>query len=317
MADTLTTTTQIDPAVSTYYDRKLLVRAKPYQIYTLFGQQRDLPAKSGNTIKFRRYTNLSTATIPLAEGIEPNGQRLAKTDITATPKQYGDFVHSTDVVDLTVEDKVLNETADLMAQQFGETIDELTRDVLAACSSYTDASNGSNGDVPTEITVEDIDAVKKTLRGNDARYITPLIRAGTGQGTSPIRPAFWAMTDVDIEDDIEKCTGFKSTANYPAQQSVLEAEIGNVKNVRFLTSSIGYVDSGASNLSADEYYVIIIGQYAYGLTKIKRGEAKWIYHEPKIAGGALEQYWTAGWKTWFIAKILNSNFMHVLRVTHS
>ena len=84
MADNLTTTTQVDPAVATFYDRVLLKRAQPYLVFDKFAQVRDIPGKSGNTVKFRRYSALTVATTPLTEGIAPPGQQLAKTDLTAT-----------------------------------------------------------------------------------------------------------------------------------------------------------------------------------------------------------------------------------------
>lgn len=313
MADTLTTTSQIDPAVQTYYDRKLLVRGKPFLVHNRWAQQKDLPAKSGNQIKFRRYALLNTATTPLTEGITPSGQRLSKTDILASPSQYGDFVHETDVVELTVEDNTLNVASDDLAQQYAETLDELTKDVLASTLSVTNASSGSNGNTPTEMTTDDYQAVCKTLIGNKARMITSMIKAGTGQGTSPIRPSFRAIIHTDLIDDLESCTGFKAVTNYSNSQDTDETEWGNVKNVRFHMSQNADKTSG----SPDTYKIPILGRNAYGTTKIKRGDVKWIYHDPSKAGGPLEQQWTAGWKTWFVARILNDNFMHALNVSHS
>jgi len=84
-----TTTTQVSAAVSTMYDRLLLMRAKPHLVHTLFGQRRNLLKKNGNTIRFRRYTNLSAATTPIGEGQTPSGSQLAKTDLNAVVSQYG------------------------------------------------------------------------------------------------------------------------------------------------------------------------------------------------------------------------------------
>lgn len=85
----ITTTTQVDPAVSTMYDRLLLMRARPHLIHSLFAQRRNINKKNGNTIKFRRYTSLSAATTPIGEGVTPGGSQLAKTDLTAQVSQYG------------------------------------------------------------------------------------------------------------------------------------------------------------------------------------------------------------------------------------
>jgi len=191
----------------------------------------------------------------------------------------------------------------------------LTRDVLVAGSTTRNCSGGSNEQTPTELTAGDFGAMTKTLRNNSARFTAPMIKAKTGQGTSPVRAAFWGMAHTYLEDDIEDCTGFRSVSNYPAQQSVMEAEWGNVKNVRLLTSPIAH--PGTSADADSTYRIPIVGQHAYGVIKLQRGDVKWVYHSPEKAGGALEQYWTAGWKTLFTAKILNDNFMGVLYCTHS
>ena len=152
-----TTTTQVGPAVSTMYDRLLLMRARPHLIHTLFGQRRDLRKKSGNTIRFRRYTNLSVATTPIGEGQTPAGSQLAKTDLNAVVSQYGDFVEISDVVDLTVEDAVITEAVELLGQQFGETIDAIVRDTLSSVASATNASSGVNGRVIAVVKLSLID----------------------------------------------------------------------------------------------------------------------------------------------------------------
>ena len=67
--------------------------------------------------------------------ITPPGAPLSVTDIKAQVSFYGNFVTVTNQVELTVEDRVLNEGARLLAQNLAQTIDELTRDVLASTSS--------------------------------------------------------------------------------------------------------------------------------------------------------------------------------------
>lgn len=80
-----TTRTQIAREVNNFYDRTLLKRAIPLFLHTKFGQVRDIPRNGGtNTIKFRRYSNLSAATTPLTEGTTPTGSQLASTEITAS-----------------------------------------------------------------------------------------------------------------------------------------------------------------------------------------------------------------------------------------
>ncbi|HNS90907.1 MAG TPA: N4-gp56 family major capsid protein [Deltaproteobacteria bacterium] len=85
----LTTTTEVPAAVAIFYDRELLANARAKLFHEKFAQTRNLPSKSGDTIKFRRYGTLTTATTPLTEGVTPAGQKLSKTDLLAKVSQYG------------------------------------------------------------------------------------------------------------------------------------------------------------------------------------------------------------------------------------
>jgi len=310
MADALTTTTQVDPAVAIMYDRVLLDAAKPALVHEKFAQSRPLAKKSGNTIKFRRYANLTVAKTPLTEGVTPNGQLLSKTDLTAKISWYGDFVHITDVVDQTVEDEDWVVAAEKLGFQAGETRDELIRDILAACASSTNASSGSNGDTPTELTKADIDAVVKTLLGYNAKRMAPQIDASAKIGTGPIRKAYWGIIDADLVDDIEDVSGFKEISEYAGQNGVMEDEWGNTGNVRWLMTSKGYVSSST-------YSLPIFGENAFAVTDLDGAAMSNIRKDYGHGDDPLNQRATSGWKMAFVARILNDEFMHILKVTHS
>lgn len=305
MADNLTSTTEVGPGLEVYYDRTLLETAYPNYVHAKFAQRRPLPKKKGKTIKFRRYARLSTATTPLTEGITPSGQKLSKVDLLATVSQYGDFVHVTDVVDLTVEDAVLTEAVEKQSDQMHATLDELVRDVLAACASSTTCSTGG-----TVLNKTDIDTVVQTLMGGNTKWITQLIKAGPGQGTSPIPACFWGIVDSDLTDDLQDVSGFLETHEYPSQGPVDPHEWGATGHVRWLWTTEGYVSSGT-------YSCPIIGQNAYGIVDIAGGNAKSIIKAFGSGGTAdpLNQRATVGWKLWQVARILNDAHMHILKAT--
>lgn len=315
MAENLTTTTQVSAAVGVWYDKVLLKRALPHLVHDKFAQRRPLPSKSGDTIKFRRYSSLSLATTPLSEGVTPPGQQLSKTDLLASVSQYGDYVHITDWVDLTVEDAVLTEANALLGEQTGQTLDRLLRDTLTACASIYSCAKGSNGKTPTELSQTDIDACVKVLLGGNTQMFTKVITATAGQGTAPIRPAFWGVIHSDLLDALEACTNFKATAEYPSQGPVMEAEWGATKNVRWLWTTFGHKDTSTS---PDNYKSPIIGQNAYGITEISGGALRSIVKAFGSGGTAdpLNQRCTAGWKLTFVARILNDAFMLLLKSTN-
>ena len=311
----VTTVAVLPPAVREYYDRLLLMTAYPQLIHTKFAQKRILPEKMGDTIVFRRYARLATVPIPLSDGITPPGAPLSASDIKARVDFYGNFVTITNQVELTVEDRVLNESARLLAQNLAQTMDEVTRDVLASTSSVLQCANGTNGNTPTELTKADIDSAVQTLLNNDAEMISEVVVGRDAFGTAPVRPAFWAYIDTALLDDLEAVANFVHSANYPNQQSVLDAEWGATGNVRWLYTSVGSVTSASPAV----YNNFIIGKEAYAVVHLG-SESGEFYVEPLGSAGSadpLHQRGSVGWQHPFVARILNDAFMLNLEATHS
>lgn len=225
------------------------------------------------------------------------------------------FVTVTNQVELTVEDRVLNESSRLLAQNMAQTMDEVTRDVLASTSSVLQCSNGSNGSTPTELTKADIDAAVQTLLNNDAEMISEVIAGRDAFGTAPIRPAFWAYIDTALLDDLEAVSNFVHSSQYPSQQAVVDGEWGSTGNVRWLYTSVGSVSAAATPV----YHNIIVGKEAYAVVHLG-AESGEFYVEPLGSGGSsdpLHQRGSVGWQHPFVSRILNDSFMLNLMSTHS
>src|ERR1035437_5151402 len=144
------TRAEIPAEVCAWYDRTLLERVMPLLVYTRWAQVRDRPRGVGtSTIKFRRYGNLAAALAPLQEGVTPAGSQLSVTDITATVKQYGDYITVSDVLTYESQDAVLTEAAGVMGDQAGDTLDQLTGAILAAGTNviYSGTANVQTSDV--------------------------------------------------------------------------------------------------------------------------------------------------------------------------
>jgi N4-gp56 family major capsid protein len=312
----LTSTSQVDPAVSVYYDRVLLSRALPSLVHDRWAQKKSIKSKSGTMIKFRRYNSLSAATTPLVEGTPPPGQQLNKTDITAIVSQYGDFVHITDVVDLTVEDSVLTEANMLLGEQIGLTYDTLTRDILKACVTTVACAAGKNGDTPTEVTDSDLDAACDVLIGNNAKYLTGVIKASTGIGTLPLAASFGGIFHPNVRHDFVALDSWLPVEKYSNPGASENYEEGRTDKIRWLmTTNASTTGSGADTV----YNLLIFGKDAYGTIDIEGGNLKSVIKDFGSGGtkDPLNQECTAGWKGWFVAKILNDTFMHMVTCTNS
>jgi N4-gp56 family major capsid protein len=303
-----------------FYDRTLLYRAVPLFVHTKFAQVRDIPRNAGtNTIKFRRYGNLSAATTALSEGVTPAGSQLSVTDITASVAQYGDYITITDVIDYESKDPVLVEAAEILGDQMGDTFDQLTRDVLAAGTVVTYVGQSSRGAITASdlITATEVRKAARTLKNAKARRITRMINASTGVATEPVAASFIGFCHSNTTYDLQDETGWVPVEKYASTIKVIEGEVGKIGEVRFIESTNCKVFSAAGSGGIDVYATIILGMDAYGITRIS-GEAVRNIIKPLGSAGtadALDQRATSGWKATFVAKILNDAFM--VRLEHA
>lgn len=317
MADT--TLNQVPAAINNWYDRVMLRKAVPLFVHTMWAQVRDIPRGQTLAIKFRRYTLLSAATTALTEGTTPSGSQLSITNVTATVAQYGDYVTLTDLLVLTTLDPVLVETAEVLGVQAGDTLDQLTRDVITAGTTVQYASSATSTATISsamKITKLEIMEAVRTLKGQNARKITSMVDPSSGFNTSPINSAFIGIVSQNTTFDLKQITGFIPVEEY-GQKKAMEGEVGALDEVRFIETTNAKVNASAGVSSIDVHYTMILATDAYAITRIS-GAAMTNIIKPLGSGGSadpLNQRQTSGWKATFVAKILNDNFM--VRIEHA
>jgi N4-gp56 family major capsid protein len=315
---TITTTNALPAPIQQWFDNVLLSRPMPKLIHKQMALKKELPPNSGRIARYRRYTNLATATVPLPDsGLTPPGQVLSAVDIDARLDWYGTYVTITDQVMFVNQDPVLNQTVSLLAQSMRETEDELIRNMLASTSSVINCTGGVNGDMPTELSRADIDTTILTLLNNDAIMISDNIEGTLKFGTAPIREAFWGMMNVQVLDDLEAVTGFVSQAQYPSNMNVLNAEWGSVSNVRFLYSSKGSISANASLNGNNVFNIFVSGQEAYAIVELTTATASFIYTPPGGPTDPLRRMQLGAYKFAQVPRILNDAWIFNLRATHS
>jgi len=314
-----TGTNQVTYAVNNFYDRLLLERAVPTFIQNRFADVRDIPQGNTNIIKFRRYTNLTAATTPLVQGVTPAGSQLSITDLTATVQQYGDYVTLTDFLEMTTLDPVLNETANLQGDQVGDTLDQLTRDVITAGTNVFYASTATARNQVTaamKFTITEAKNVVKILKENKAKRITEMVDPSTGIATQGIMPAFIAFVHPDTTRDLKDDTSFKQISSYSRPEQIMPDEVGSIDEIRCIESTNCKIFTGAGASSINVYATMIIAKHAYAITRIS-GEALHMIIKPLGSAGtadALDQRATMGWKATHVAVRLNESWM--VRLEH-
>jgi N4-gp56 family major capsid protein len=315
---TITNTNTLPQPVQAWFDNVLLSRPMTKLIHKQMAMKKQMPPNSGRIVRYRRYTNLATATVPLPDsGLTPPGQVLNAVDIDARLDFYGTYVTITDTVMFVNQDPVLNQTVSLLAQSMRETEDELIKTMLLGTSSVINAVKGSNGDNPTNITRPDIDTVILSLLGNDAMMISDNIEGTLKFGTSPIRESFWAMMNTGILDDLEGVDGFVSQAQYPSNMNVLNAEWGSVGNARFLYSSKGSTSPNASLNGNTIFNIFITGEEAYAIIELTQATCSFIYTPPGGPTDPLRRLQLGAYKFAQVPRLMNDAWIFNLRVTHS
>jgi len=313
MADT--TKVQIPDEVDAFYDTTLLDRATPALLHNRFAQVRDIPQHKGDTIRFRRYGVLTAVTTALSEGVTPSGSRLSVTDATAIVLEYGDYITLTDEVNLTTYDPILTETAGILGDQAGLSLDTLCRNAMVAGASAQYASTAvSVATVAAGMKLDrnEVKEAVRTLKGNNATAVTSMIDASNGYNTSPLNAAFIGIVDSDTTYDLDDASGWIPVEKYSNKADVMPNEIGSLAGVRFLETSNGYTTGGT--LVTTVYGTLIFGKNAYAQSRIAGAALENIVEPLGSAGSAdpLHQRATSGWKAQYVASVLNANWIIVV-----
>ena len=299
----MNTTATLPVESQTFYDRTLLKRMLPALVFMRFAQKKAIPHKSGKKINFRRYTPLAKATTPLTEGVTPEGSSLQVDEVEATLKQYGDFVEISDVLDLTGIDDNLTEACEVLGEQGGATLNDVTCTEICSGTNvqYAGGVEGT-ANITSKITEEEIKKAVRTLKRANA----PMIDG-----------SYIGIIDPDISYDIQNLPLWQDVSKYSGGKAIMDGEIGKLGGVRFIETTETLVKDG------NIHCAMIIGKDAYGAVDLGNKNSKQkprIIVKPFGSGGTtdpLDQRQTAGWKAMYTAVRLNELAMVRLEVAVS
>lgn len=313
------TSTQVTH-VRSFYDQVLLVRLLPHLVHAMFAQVRDVPMNNTNVIKFRRYNGLTVATTPLTPGVTPTTASLSITDISATLAQYGNVIETSDELLNTTEDEYKDEITKLLAENAGQSLDQICRDVLVAGTSVQYASTAvSRATVSStmKMSVAEVREAVRTLKTNNARKITSMVNPSNGIDTIPLNSCFVAICHPNTTRDLKDDSAFVPVENYPNQGDVMPGEVGKLDEVRFIETTYAKVFTAAGAAGIDVYATLILGADAYGVSRLSGHALEMISEGLGSAGAAdpLHQRATESWKAWFVTKILQD--LAMVRIEHA
>jgi len=323
----MTTQTVSDIGLRTagYVAVDLLERADPDLVMQPFLQTKPIPKNASDTIKFRRYEALAAATADLTEGVTPPGSAITSTDYQATLAQIGDWVGITDRVADTHEDPVIKEYSDILAKQAALSVETKLFYVMRAGTNRYFATGTERAHVNTTLTKTLQQKITRGFKRQNASNITKKLSSSAMMETVNVKPGFIGFVHPDLEDVIQKMSGFKDVVDY-GSMTAYPTEIGSVGPVRYLTSTVftPWADAGAAKAgsgttmisttgtNSDVYPVIYIAANCAAVTPLKGVTALTPFvKNPGVVSDSdkLGQRGHIGWKSYFAALILQQLWM--------
>jgi len=305
---------------------EMLEHARPIIVLSDYGQSKPMPRNKAEQVKFRRPVPYVVSTTQLTEGVTPTSHKTKYVDVPATMGQYGDVAEITDRVHDLSEDPVLRDMSVLSGEQAAETIEMVTWGVIKGGTNvvYGAAADTLRVHVDAAITLNTQRSVTKFLKAQRGRKITSKMGSTVQYGTEPVDAAFIGFGHTDLEPDIRDMTGYVPTEKYGSMKP-LPYECGKVEDVRYVLTPLlepflgeGAATASASGMTAvdgtniDVYPIVVIAKDAYGCIPLRGAGA---IHPTVINPGTVDksdvlgQKGFVGWKTWFVAVVLNQAWM--------
>ena len=304
------------PQIQQRYNQKLLSTPERNLIHNLFAVPVELPDNQGFIDRQSRYDRLDLFPVPLDDAqTNPPSQQLNRVDVDCRVRVYATYIVLTRQVTITNEDPVLNSAAARLGQAMRETQDVVQRDNLESSASVINCVGGTNGDLPTEMSVSDVDDVVTVLQGNSAEYITNMIEAENKFSTSAIGDSYGCMLTSRMIPVLNAIAGFTRKQFYPNQQQTLSSEWGGVNNIRFFISEQGSVTPNASLAGADVANCFVAAKESYKVVWQAGGKAKFIYLPPGYNNDPCMLRHTAGCSFYQGQCITNDLWIQNLRST--
>lgn len=298
MASTTSTLSQL---MQTYYDRLFIDTAKHWLVHEEGGQMRDLPAGQGKVVYFQRYTPLNLITAALTEGSNPSAVNLSATNVSTTVSEFGSYTSISKMLKLTAVDSKMKGAVEVMAQNAGESRDQMIRNKAFVSAGTTQLAGGkaalSSVATTDTFSASEVRKAVRTLKANKA------MRYDDGY--------FVCKTSPYASYDLMGDSTWVNAHTYKDGSELYRGELGKLHGVRFLetTNWKETANGGASN--ADIIHSFIHGKHAFGVTDLE-GDEKKIYVKtpgPNSTDNPIDRFYTVGWAMSMTAVALVSDWI--------
>jgi len=276
----------LTPGMQTFYNRELLRTFEPELVHLQFADEHRMPLGSGMAMNMRKLVPLETKTAALAEGEPGEGVLLAETEVTVELKQYGEYARCTDKLDLAHLDMNIMRKTKLFGDAGARSIDAVVREELATCPNVIYAGGKASR---AALTGED------KLTSRELRKAVRMLKKAHAQTFGGY---YIAIVGPDALYDLQDDDAFVKVSQYQNKEAIFTGEIGRLFGCRIVETTEAKIFENAGAEQTDVASVIVLGQYAYGVTSLKGAKPRVIVKPAGSAGTAdpLDQISTVGWK---------------------
>lgn len=278
-----------------FYIRTLIERLLPELFLYNDAMKKKLPKNQGRTTNWRKFNSLPPVTVPLTEGKTPDGKDLDVTQVEAILKQYGDYVLTTDMLQMTGIDPVVTEASELCGEQAALSVELALAEKLFAGTNVMFAGGKT---ARTALVKADV------ITGNDVKKIRRQLKKKNARKFSD--GYYHAIIDPDMTYDLTNDPQWQDVAKYAKPEQMLKGEIGKMHSFRFMEATAFEPVAGASDLPV--HRALFYGKDSYGAVDLENGGGKpdIIVKQLGSAGtdDPLNQRGSVGWKLPFTCEIL-------------
>lgn len=299
MASTTSSST-LSGLMQIFYDKVFLDRAEMELRYDFGAQKKTMPKNSGKTIYFNRFSPLSVATTALTENTNPSGVDMSSTVVSATIAEYGNYTRVSSLFEMTSLDEGLKEHVEVMSQNAGETLDTL----IAAELSANATAQIVSGKALTAVAATD------TLTGAEIRKAVRTLKKNKAKTFDD--GLFRAIIPTSAAYDLRGNSEWLNANTYVNVDLYKNGQLGVLHGVKFAETNNEIYEASTVNV----YHTYVFGKNAYGMLNLAgQPEKRIIVKNPGMSdtSNPLDMYSTIGWKSYFVAKVLNSNWIIAIK----
>jgi len=326
MANNTTTTSGLTDQFQTFFDKKLLDYAVQALKLDQFASKATLPKNAGSkVIRFFQYgeptTTATGAMATLTEGVAPSNYRvLEMTTVDATLVHLGEVIGVSDLMSATDLLGTLKQATVTAGQDAALKADTLIRDELVnngdtdesdsrtkrwSGASTTSAELDADGTDAADFAAVDLLDGCTNLKINRA----PMIDGG-----------YVAVMAPEVSRDLMNDDDWLEAHKYSDVKPLYKGEAGSIHGVRVVEATNPYKEaSGAKGVYAAAgtvFSTIITGANSYGVPSLAGDSPmspKIVIADTPDKSDPLNQLTTIGFKLFYCAKALNTNWFIVHR----